>query len=203
MTRADLNTSYTKLKKVIKHLNERILESHKVKPKDSNNYRSDTYKVWNLIYDQQSRPVQYFYQCSNCTIVAKFKLSNGNWKMRRHPCFQAWKAKNDAKKKLLKKGEGGSDSEDESDSDGGSDSGEDESDDNDSNGVESDDKGHSKGDESGLTSNEKQELGSMIETFSNLCHKYGPIRAYDAIQLAPENWTANDWYVTTFFVFIF
>lgn len=146
--------------------------------------------------------------------------------MRRHPCFVAWKAKLEAQKKLLKKksaergsdSDGESDSDDASESDGGSDSNVeskednasiDELDDNASNGGESngDDQAEgddqAKGDESGLTSNEKKELGSAIETFSNLCHKYGPIRAYDAVQLAPKNWTANDWYVTTFSFFIF
>lgn len=99
MTRSNLNTSYHSLQKVQRHLDENKLHVHKVRPKDKHNYKSNTYQVWYLVYDSNHLPVQYFYQCKGCDVLAKFKLSNGNYQMRRHPCFQAWLKNHEAQKK--------------------------------------------------------------------------------------------------------
>lgn len=92
MTKHDINTSYTELSKVTRHLEKGKLHSHAVRPKDKSIYKSPVYAVWHLVYDNQNRPCQNFYKCSNCLEVHKVELSaSGNKKLSRHLCYVAYK----------------------------------------------------------------------------------------------------------------
>lgn len=61
---------------------QRVLE------KDEARYKADTYKVWFLVYDQNSKIVQNFYVCSLCGLFQNIvQKLDGNHKMTRHNCY--------------------------------------------------------------------------------------------------------------------
>lgn len=69
-------------------------EVHPVRKKDRGTYRSDTYEVFNLVYDEHQQVVKNFYPCKICTVVLEQEQhSSGNWKQRRHKCYLEHKEK--------------------------------------------------------------------------------------------------------------
>lgn len=202
---ANINASYTKLSKVKRHLAQGILHTHKVRPKDKKRFKSKCYEVFNLVYDTHMRTCQNFFECDNCKEVFKIDLSNGNFKMRRHPCYVAYEARLKAIQKNKSKS-----SSDESESESGSEesrsSSEDNSEDDSISGSEyrsksrgdsNKSKGHSElstdsDSESDADSNDLK-IGKAIENFGKLCVQYGGIRAHVAARLAPRKWEPLGW----------
>lgn len=200
MTRSNLNTSYHSLQKVQRHLDENKLHVHKVRPKDKHNYKSNTYQVWYLVYDSNHLPVQYFYQCKGCDVLAKFKLSNGNYQMRRHPCFQAWLKNHEAQKKKTLKLANNDDVSDEDASNADRSGGDEDSDHSES--SSGDEKNYNDESKSGRSHGSGEgnvdTVGKLIERFSEICKENGKITAIDATQFAPKSWTVEDWYMLAF-----
>lgn len=83
-----------KSKAVVKNLlRNGTLHSHSVRPKDKAKYKSHTYQIFNLIYDEHGNVVEHFCECRKCENLFKIILKNGNHKMLRHKCFKIFLAK--------------------------------------------------------------------------------------------------------------
>lgn len=67
---------------------DKIWSRRFVLPKDKPIYRSEIYKFFQLIYDENLKVVKQFFACSKCDWSIKLNLNtNGNAQLRRHHCY--------------------------------------------------------------------------------------------------------------------
>lgn len=85
-----LNSRMNYSKKEIKQLiDAREFTVHARRPKDKLIYKSETYKIWWLVYDSNNVVVRNFYVCSICNKMEQIiQGAQGNSKLRRHKCFK-------------------------------------------------------------------------------------------------------------------
>lgn len=62
-----------------------------VRAKDKPRYKSSTYQVFHLVYDNEKKIVRNFFVCSVCRLLINTNLSKaGNSKLTRHDCYQKY-----------------------------------------------------------------------------------------------------------------
>lgn len=65
-----------------------------VQKKDQRIYHSPIYKFFRVVYNEESMLVKHYYWCPTCGILIHEDVgANGNWRMRRHPCYKEFDKK--------------------------------------------------------------------------------------------------------------
>lgn len=197
-----------KLEKVQKLVAKHILTVHVVRPKDKKVLRSPVYQIWNILYDQNNKRFPHFYVCRKCHHWEKVVLtSEGNSKLTRHACYEAYIAQTKAKKAQNKAKEASpSDDEcinsnDEEDFQKTAD--EDESDeDSENNDSDLDAAGPSTKrqptNSSKMTPQQFTLLARTFSQFSEICMKpefigFTPFKPTDISAILPKNWERDEW----------
>lgn len=77
------------LEEVAKQLKAGSWRFQRVKLKDKPTYHSNTYEVFHLLYDENSKVILHFYLCQKCKKIINSNLNaEGNYKLRRHACYK-------------------------------------------------------------------------------------------------------------------
>lgn len=171
---------YTSVGKVRSGLAKGKLRSLKVLKQDKGVFRSPTYDVWNLIYDTHSRVVKNFFMCRVCGELAQKDLSQGNFYMRRHPCYREY-AKKKAEELAIELAEAKAAKKAAKGVAAAADDGSDVSDE--------DEEARPPGDEDPI---ERVALGELISEFTRLC-RHTHLEPSDAQRIASSSWKPSQW----------
>lgn len=60
-------------------------------PRDIASHKSEAFKIFHLIYDEENNPIQNWFSCSVCSELVYIIRSKGTAKLLRHKYFVNWK----------------------------------------------------------------------------------------------------------------